>query len=42
VFIFAPRNNEALHWAKGLLKVSHAWANGTLLPTNQIEEGLLP
>lgn len=31
VFVFGPRNDEELLWAKGLLAVSHAWASGVLL-----------
>ncbi|MEI2741923.1 MAG: phospholipase [Candidatus Competibacter sp.] len=30
VFIFAPRNQQELQWAKLLLEISHAWANGTI------------
>lgn len=30
VFIFAPRNQQELQWAKLLLNISHAWANGTI------------
>ncbi len=30
VFIFAPRNQQELQWAKLLLEISHAWVNGTI------------
>jgi hypothetical protein len=30
VFIFAPRNQQELQWAKLLLELSHAWASGKL------------
>jgi hypothetical protein len=30
VFIFAPRNQQELQWAKLLLEISHASANGTI------------
>jgi hypothetical protein len=30
VFVFAPRDEHELHWAKALLSVSHAWASGAL------------
>ena len=30
VFIFAPRNQQELQWAKWLLELSHAWASGHL------------
>jgi hypothetical protein len=28
VFVFAPRDQHELEWAKALLSVSHAWASG--------------
>lgn len=30
VFVFAPRDEQELRWAKALLSVSHAWASGAL------------
>jgi Family of unknown function (DUF5519) len=30
VFVFAPRDEHELEWAKALLSVSHAWASGAL------------
>lgn len=30
VFVFAPRDEQELQWAKALLSVSHAWAGGEL------------
>jgi hypothetical protein len=30
VFVFAPRNQQELQWARLLLDVSHAWASGQL------------
>ncbi|MBL8326860.1 MAG: hypothetical protein JNJ89_18065 [Rubrivivax sp.] len=30
VFVFAPRDEHELEWAKALLSVSHAWASGAV------------
>jgi hypothetical protein len=30
VFIFAPRNQQELRWARLLLEISHAYASGKL------------
>lgn len=30
VFVFAPRDEQELRWAKALLSVSHGWASGAL------------